>query len=56
MQENSLLTDATLATLLRGSSQPLIRALNGESAEASGACQLFDVHNIPFATKIINSN
>jgi len=30
MKENSLLTNATLATLLRGSSQPLFRALNGD--------------------------
>jgi hypothetical protein len=56
MQENSLLTTATLATLLRGSSHPLFRALNGEYAEASGARLLFEVHKILCATKIISSN
>jgi len=56
MQEISFLIDSILATFLRGSSQPLFRALNGESAKASGSSLLFEVHNIPYATKIISSN
>jgi hypothetical protein len=55
MQENSLLTNTILATLLRASSQPLFRALNGEYAEASGE-RLLLVHNFPCATKIVSSN
>jgi hypothetical protein len=56
MQENVSLNDATVATLLRRSSQPLFRALNGESTEASLAGLLSEVHNILYAIKIISSN
>ena len=53
---NFLLTHSTSATFLREISQPLFWALNGESAEVSGAHLLFEVHNILCATQIISSN